>query len=48
MATRGSSSPAEEPAEPVLVITRVFGAPHDRVFKAWTEAQHITSRQKRR
>jgi uncharacterized protein YndB with AHSA1/START domain len=41
MATRGSSGPAEEPAEPMLVITRVFDAPRDRVFKAWTEAQHF-------
>jgi uncharacterized protein YndB with AHSA1/START domain len=41
MAVRGSTSPAEEPAEPVLVIRRVFGAPRDRVLKAWTKAQHF-------
>lgn len=28
-------------AEPVLVITRVFHAPRELVFKAWTEARHL-------
>ncbi len=40
MATRGSS-PAQKPAEPVLVITRVFDAPRDLVFKAWTDPKHV-------
>ena len=25
-----------------MVITRVFNAPRELVFKAWTEAEHIT------
>jgi uncharacterized protein YndB with AHSA1/START domain len=28
-------------AEPVLVIERVFDAPRELVFKAWTEPQHL-------
>jgi uncharacterized protein YndB with AHSA1/START domain len=30
-----------EPADRVLVITRVFDAPRELVFKAWTESEHI-------
>jgi len=30
-----------EPAERVLVITRVFDAPRDLVFKAWTKPEHL-------
>jgi uncharacterized protein YndB with AHSA1/START domain len=30
-----------EPADCVLVITRVFDAPRELVFKAWTESEHI-------
>ncbi len=37
MATRGSS-PAQKQA---LVITRVFDAPRDLVFKAWTDPQYV-------
>ncbi len=40
MATRGSS-PAQKPAEPVLVITRVFDAPRELVFKAWTDPKRV-------
>lgn len=29
-----------EPAERVLVITRIFNAPRDLVFKAWTDPAH--------
>jgi uncharacterized protein YndB with AHSA1/START domain len=34
-------SPATPPAELVLVITRVFDAPRDLVFKAWTDPEHF-------
>jgi uncharacterized protein YndB with AHSA1/START domain len=30
-----------EPADRVLVITRVFDAPRSLVFKAWTESEHM-------
>jgi uncharacterized protein YndB with AHSA1/START domain len=30
-----------EPADRVLVITRVFDAPRELVFKAWTEPEHL-------
>jgi uncharacterized protein YndB with AHSA1/START domain len=39
MAARGNA--ATEPAERVLVITRVFDAPRSLVFKAWTEPEHL-------
>jgi len=32
---------AAEPAERVLVLQRVFDAPRELVFKAWTEPQHL-------
>jgi uncharacterized protein YndB with AHSA1/START domain len=35
--------PILEPAERELVITRVFDAPRDLVFKAWTDARHAKS-----
>ncbi len=35
MTTR-KNNPTEEPADRVLVITRVFNAPRSLVFKAWT------------
>ena len=35
------SNTAAEPAERVLVITRVFDAPRSLVFKAWTEPEHL-------
>jgi uncharacterized protein YndB with AHSA1/START domain len=41
MATR-SSCPAKEPAEQALVITRVFEAPRELVWKAWTECERLT------
>jgi uncharacterized protein YndB with AHSA1/START domain len=30
-----------EPADRVLVITRVFDAPRELVFKAWTDPKHL-------
>ena len=30
-----------EPADRVLVITRIFDAPRELVFKAWTDPQHL-------
>jgi uncharacterized protein YndB with AHSA1/START domain len=30
-----------EPADRVLVITRVFDAPRELVFKAWTQPEHM-------
>lgn len=30
-----------EPSDRVLVITRVFDAPRELVFKAWTEPEHM-------
>ena len=35
-----SASPILLPAERVLVITRVFNAPRELVFKAWTNPDH--------
>ncbi len=40
MATRGSS-PAKGRVERELVITRVFDAPRELVFKAWTEPERF-------
>jgi len=40
MAARGSS-PAKGQAERELVITRVFDAPRELVFKAWTEPERF-------
>jgi uncharacterized protein YndB with AHSA1/START domain len=34
-------NPAPEPAEPVLVITRVFDAPRELVWKVWTQPTHF-------
>lgn len=34
-------APAMTPAEPELVITRVFDAPASLVFRAWTEPEHF-------
>ena len=31
-----------EPADRVLKIERVFDAPRDLVFKAWTEPEHMS------
>ena len=30
-------------AEHEVTVTRVFDAPRDRVFKAWTDPQHVTA-----
>jgi uncharacterized protein YndB with AHSA1/START domain len=35
------SNAATESAERELVITRIFDAPRDLVFKAWTEREHL-------
>jgi uncharacterized protein YndB with AHSA1/START domain len=35
------SNPAAEPADRVLVITRIFDAPRELVFKAWTDPRHL-------
>jgi uncharacterized protein YndB with AHSA1/START domain len=35
------SSLTEQPADRVLVITRVFDAPRELVFKAWTEPERL-------
>jgi uncharacterized protein YndB with AHSA1/START domain len=37
----GRSNTAAEPAERVLVITRIFDAPRSLAFKAWTEPEHL-------
>lgn len=34
------TSPVAEPAERELVITRIFDAPRELVFKAWTDPNH--------
>ena len=39
MANNGDSN--TEPPEQELVITRVFDAPRELVFKAWTEPEHV-------
>jgi uncharacterized protein YndB with AHSA1/START domain len=31
----------DTPSERELIITRVFNAPRELVFKAWTEPKHI-------
>lgn len=35
------SNPVTEPADLVLVITRMFDAPRELVFKAWTDPRHL-------
>jgi uncharacterized protein YndB with AHSA1/START domain len=35
------SSVASEPSDRVLVITRIFNAPREMVFKAWTDHAHL-------
>ncbi len=40
MATR-ESNPAQKPAKPNLVLTRVFDAPRALVFRAWTDPKHV-------
>jgi len=36
-----NDEPNTEPQEQELVITRVFDAPRELVFKAWTEPEHV-------
>ena len=36
-----NDDPNTEPPEQELVITRVFDAPRELVFKAWTEPEHF-------
>ncbi len=40
MSNQGKSSEAQA-AEPELVITRIFDAPRELVWKAWTDPQHL-------
>ena len=37
----GTTSPATKPAEPALVLTRIFDAPGERVWKAWTDPKRL-------
>jgi uncharacterized protein YndB with AHSA1/START domain len=37
----GKNYPTEEPADRALVIERVFDAPRELVWKAWTEPEHM-------
>jgi len=36
-----SSRPAQERHEHAVAVTRVFDAPRERVFAAWTRAEHL-------
>jgi len=38
-----SSRPAQERHEHTVAVTRVFDAPRERVFAAWTRAEHRMS-----
>jgi uncharacterized protein YndB with AHSA1/START domain len=40
--TARQSNPAKLPISDDLVITRIFDAPRDAVWKAWTEPEHLT------
>jgi uncharacterized protein YndB with AHSA1/START domain len=39
--TARKDSPADAPADRVLVLTRVFDAPRRLVFEAWTKKEHL-------
>jgi uncharacterized protein YndB with AHSA1/START domain len=39
--TRSMENPVAEPAGRQVFITRVFDAPRDLVFKAWTDPEHL-------
>ena len=39
--TTGKNEPAGQPGGQVLTLTRVFDAPRDLVFKAWTDPKHV-------
>ncbi len=41
MTARNETSATAEPAERVLVITRVFDTPRALVFKLWTDPSHV-------
>jgi len=36
-----NSSSATEPARPTIVLTRIFDAPRELVFSAWTDPKHF-------
>jgi uncharacterized protein YndB with AHSA1/START domain len=36
-----TNNPAEKPTDRELVIIRIFDAPRDLVFKAWTDPKHM-------
>jgi uncharacterized protein YndB with AHSA1/START domain len=39
--TPGGSATATEPAEREVLITRLFDAPRELVFRAWTDPEHL-------
>jgi uncharacterized protein YndB with AHSA1/START domain len=39
--TESKNTPTEAPSERELVITRLFNAPRELVWKAWTEPEHM-------
>jgi uncharacterized protein YndB with AHSA1/START domain len=39
--TAGQNHPTEEPADQALVIERIFDAPRELVWKAWTDPEHF-------
>lgn len=41
MTTR-ASNPAGDTADREIVITRVFDAPREQVFDAWTDSEHVS------
>jgi uncharacterized protein YndB with AHSA1/START domain len=41
LAATAEASGAEDPGEPQFVITRIFDAPRERVWKAWTEPERL-------
>jgi uncharacterized protein YndB with AHSA1/START domain len=41
MATVTINNPVTKPAERALVITRIFNAPREQVWKAWTKPEHM-------
>jgi uncharacterized protein YndB with AHSA1/START domain len=41
MATMTVHKPAKQPVEDELVITRIFSAPREQVWKAWTEPERL-------
>lgn len=43
MSVQNAKSSASESSKYDLVMTRVFDAPRELVFKAWTETEHVTA-----